>query len=122
MDKITVRDIDVRYKKIGTGDFISLTDIARYKNPEDPRFILYSWLRNKNTIAFLGLWEELHNPGFNRIEFDTVKNEAGLNSFMISPQKWIEKTGAVGCGTPSCISTAFIFSILERQISSLIVA
>ena len=96
MDKITVRNIDVRYKKVDTGDFISLTDIARYKNPEDPRFIVYSWLRNKNTIVFLGLWEELHNPDFNRIEFDTVKNEAGLNSFMISPQKWIEKTGAVG--------------------------
>ena len=96
MDKITVKDIDVRYKKIDTGDFICLTDIARYKNPEDPRFIVYSWLRNKNTIVFLGLWEELHNPDFNRIEFDTVKNEAGLNSFMISPQKWIEKTGAIG--------------------------
>ena len=73
MDKITVKDIDVRYKKIDTGDFICLTDIARYKNPEDPRFIVYSWLRNKNTIVFLGLWEELHNPGFNRVEFDTVK-------------------------------------------------
>lgn len=73
MDKITVKDIDVRYKKIDTGDFICLTDIARYKNPEDPRFIVYSWLRNKNTIVFLGLWEELHNPDFNRIEFDTVK-------------------------------------------------
>ena len=96
MDKITVKDIDVRYKKIDTGDFICLTDIARYKNPEDPRFIVYSWLRNKNTIVFLGLWEELHNPDFNRVEFDTVKNEAGLNSFMISPQKWIEKTGAIG--------------------------
>ena len=96
MDKITVKDIDVRYKKIDTGDFICLTDIAKYKNPEDPRFIVYSWLRNKNTIVFLGLWEELHNPGFNRVEFDTVKNEAGLNSFMISPQKWIEKTGAIG--------------------------
>ena len=96
MDKITVKDIDVRYKKIDTGDFICLTDIAKYKNPEDPRFIVYSWLRNKNTIVFLGLWEELHNPDFNRVEFDTVKNEAGLNSFMISPQKWIEKTGAIG--------------------------
>ena len=53
MDKITVKDIDVRYKKIDTGDFICLTDIAKYKNPEDPRFIVYSWLRNKNTIVFL---------------------------------------------------------------------
>ena len=96
MDKITVKDIDVRYKRINTGDFICLTDIAKYKNPEDPRFIVYSWLRNKNTIVFLGLWEELHNPDFNRVEFDTVKNEAGLNSFMISPQKWIEKTSAIG--------------------------
>ena len=96
MDKITVKDIDVRYKRINAGDFICLTDIAKYKNPEDPRFIVYSWLRNKNTIVFLGLWEELHNPDFNRVEFDTVKNEAGLNSFMISPQKWIEKTGAIG--------------------------
>ena len=67
MDKITVKEIDVRYKRIDTGDFICLTDIARYKNPEDPRFIVYSWLRNKNTIVFLGLWEELHNPDFNRV-------------------------------------------------------
>ena len=96
MDKITVKDIDVRYKKIDTGDFICLTDIAKYKNPEDPRFIVYSWLRNKNTIVFLGLWEELHNPDFNRVEFDAFRSQAGLNSFVMTPQKWVDSTGAIG--------------------------
>lgn len=77
-------------------DFISLTDIAKYKNSTDPRFVVQNWMRNRNTLEFIGLWEQLHNPNFNRVQFDTFKNEAGLNSFTLSPKQWIETTNAIG--------------------------
>lgn len=97
MDKLVVRgtEINVQWNP-NRDDYISLTDIARIKDSDNPRYIIQNWMRNRNTIEFLGVWESLYNPDFNRVEFDTVKNEAGLNSFMISPQKWIEKTGAIG--------------------------
>ena len=75
-------------------DYISLTDIAKYKDSENPRYIIQNWLRNKSTIEFLGVWEQMNNSNFNRVEFDTVKNEAGSNSFVLTPQKWIETTNA----------------------------
>lgn len=77
-------------------DFISLTDIAKKKNSEEPRFVVINWLRNRNTVEFLGIWEKIHNPNFNRAGFDTVKSNAGLNSFTISPSKWIAETNAIG--------------------------
>ena len=77
-------------------DYISLTDIAKYKDSENPRYIIQNWPRNKSTIEFLGVWEQMNNSNFNRVEFDTVKNEAGSNSFVLTPQKWIETTNAVG--------------------------
>lgn len=77
-------------------DFISLTDIAKYKNSSEPRFVIQNWIRNRNTLEFIGLWEQLHNPTFNRVQFDTVKSEAGLNSFTLSPKQWIETTNAIG--------------------------
>ena len=61
---------------------VSLTDIARYRNSDDPRFAIQNWMRNRNTIEFLGLWESLHNPAFNRVQFDTFRTEAGLNRFV----------------------------------------
>ena len=76
-------------------DYISLTDIARYKSDE-PFIVINNWLRNKDNIQFLGLWESMHNPDFKPIEFDRFKNEAGSNAFTLSPQKWIEKTNAIG--------------------------
>ena len=76
-------------------DYISLTDIARYKSDE-PFIIINNWLRSKDNIQFLGLWESMHNPDFKPIEFDRFKNEAGSNAFTLSPQKWIEKTNAIG--------------------------
>lgn len=66
---------------------ISLTDIAKYRNEDDPRFVIQNWMRNRNTIEFLGVWEELHNPNFNRVQFEAVKNEAGLNRFVMTPTK-----------------------------------
>lgn len=77
-------------------DYISLTDIAKHQDPDKTRYIIQNWLRSKSTIEFLGLWEELNNPNFNRIEFDAVKNAAGSNSFVMTPKQWIERTNAIG--------------------------
>ena len=68
-------------------DYISLTDIAKYKNTDDPRFVIQNWMRNRNTLEFIGLWEVLNNENFNRVQFDTFRNEAGLNRFTMTPQK-----------------------------------
>ncbi len=77
-------------------DYISLTDIAKYKNPEFPADVVKNWLRSRSTIEFLGLWEQLNNPIFKLVEFDQFKNQAGSNAFVLSPQKWIAETDAVG--------------------------
>ena len=77
-------------------DYISLTDIAKYLDPENPRFIIQNWMRNRNTIEFLGAWESINNPNFNRLEFDTVRNASGTNAFVLTPQRWISETNAIG--------------------------
>jgi hypothetical protein len=77
-------------------DYICLTDIARYKDPERTDYLIGNWLRNRNTIEFLGIWEQLNNPAFNPIEFDGIKKQAGLNSFLLSAKQWIDKTRAIG--------------------------
>ena len=77
-------------------DYISLTDIARYKNPDEPKDVVKNWLRIRSTIEFLGLWEQLNNPKFKGVEFDSFRNESGSNSFTLSPQKWIQATNAIG--------------------------
>ncbi len=77
-------------------DFISLTDIARYKDAERTDYLISNWLRNRETVEFLGIWEQLHNPGFNPIEFDGIKKQAGLNSFILTAKRWIDSTGAIG--------------------------
>ena len=77
-------------------EFISLTDIARYQNASDPRLAICNWMRGRDIIEFLGLWEKLHNPDFKRIEFDTFKNEAGKNMVTMSPEKWITGVNAIG--------------------------
>ena len=74
--------------------FISLTDIAKYKNAEEPRLVITNWMSTYSTIDFLAVWEELHNPGFNRMEFQSVRNERGR--LIITPKQWIEKTNAIG--------------------------
>jgi len=94
--QIEVQGIDIRYKKISQEDYISLTDIAKFKNPSDPRFTVYTWLRSKDTLRFLCVWEELNNQDFNRVEFDTVTKDAGTNAFMITPRQWIEKLNGIG--------------------------
>ncbi len=82
--------------KIGNNDYISLTDLARYIDDEEPRLPVRDWMRNKEVICYLGLWESINNKGFKGGEFDTFKNEAGSNTFKMSPQKWIRTTNAIG--------------------------
>lgn len=77
-------------------DYISLTDIARHRNPEFPADVIKNWLRLRSTIEFLGLWEQLNNPNFKLVEFDQFRNDAGSNAFVMSPQKWIKSTDAIG--------------------------
>ena len=77
-------------------DYISLTDIARYKNVHEPKDVVKNWLRVRDTIEFLGLWETIYNPNFKGVEFDSFRKEAGTNAFTLSPQRWIENTSAIG--------------------------
>ena len=77
-------------------DFICITDIARYKDAERTDYVISNWLRNRNTIEFLGIWEQFNNPGFNPIEFDGIKKQSGLNSFILTAKRWIDATGAIG--------------------------
>lgn len=76
-------------------EFISLTDIARYKS-DDPTAVIQNWMRGRDVIEFLGLWEQLHNPNFKHLDFEVFKNQAGANAFTMSPKKWIESTNAIG--------------------------
>jgi len=96
-DTIEAKGFSIQiYTEDFKNDYISLTDIARYKNTDDPRFVIQNWMRNRNTLEFIGLWEVLNNSDFNRVQFDTFRNEAGLNRFTMTPQKWIDSTNAVG--------------------------
>ncbi|WP_316789602.1 KilA-N domain-containing protein [Pedobacter frigoris] len=94
--KIKVQDREVSILLNEERDFVSLTDIAKYRNEHDPNDIIRNWMRGRTTLAFLGLWEVLNNPDFKPVEFDGFRNEAGHNYFVLSPQKWIEKTNAIG--------------------------
>ncbi|MBU2542214.1 KilA-N domain-containing protein [Patescibacteria group bacterium] len=94
--KINVDGLEIVTFTKNNSDFISLTDIARHKNPSFPADVIKNWMRTRGTIDFLGLWEKMYNPNFKLVEFDQFKNEAGTNSFVLPPQKWIEKTHAIG--------------------------
>ena len=94
MAKINVQNTEITVISIDERDYISLTDMV--KNIENGLALIEKWLRNKNTIEFLGIWEEMYNPNFNSPEFEGIKNEAGLNRFILSVKQWIEKTNAIG--------------------------
>ncbi len=96
MAKITVLNNKISTSKFNEEDYISLTDIAKSKNSTDANDIIRNWLRNRNTIEFLGVWERIYNPDFKTVEFDGFKKEAGLNSFTLSSKKWVESTNAIG--------------------------
>lgn len=95
MAKITVQNTTVTVISVNESDYISLTDIAKYKS-DDPTAVIGNWMRNRNTIEYLGIWESLYNPQFKPLEFEGFKKEAGLNAFTLSPQKWINATDAIG--------------------------
>lgn len=115
---IDVRGTEIRIVRHQDEDYISLTDIAKSKNADHPDDLIRNWLRNRNTLELLGIWEQLHNPGFNPVEFDGIKKQAGLNSFTLTPKQWIQKTAATGIvskagrygGTYAHIDVAFEFA------------
>jgi hypothetical protein len=101
MSKSSKTTIDVKGTAITVlhqreDDYISLTDIAKHKDPKRTDYLISNWLRNRNTIEFLGIWESLNNPGFNPIEFDGIRKMSGLNSFILTVKQWVERTGAIG--------------------------
>lgn len=93
---IDVQGTAIRVLSVNKDDYICITDIARHKNQEGMDDIIRTWLRNRNTIEYLGVWERLNNPAFNPVEFDGFRVQAGLNRFILTPKEWIEKTGAIG--------------------------
>lgn len=101
MKKTTRATIDVKGTAITIvqqpqADFISLTDIAKHKEPDRADHVVQNWMRNRNTVEFLGIWEGLNNPAFKPLEFEGFRNRAGLNSFVLTPKQWIEATSAIG--------------------------
>jgi hypothetical protein len=129
MAKINVLDQQITVQTRDDADYICLTDIARYKDAERTDDLIRNWLRNRNTVEFLGLWEQLNNPGFKPVEFDGFGIQAGLNSFTLTPKQRIEKTGAVEVKTSGplateprnerglCRATAPVLSSIDRWMS-----
>lgn len=94
--EIVVNEQKINILIFDNKEYISLTDLARYADEEEPRYPIQNWMRNKDVILYLGLWESINNKNFKGVEFDTFKKEAGSNKFKISPQKWIKETNAIG--------------------------
>ncbi len=117
-NEIKVKTAIIKTMRKNGMDFLCITDIARQKNSIDPNGVIANWMRNRNTIEFLGIWETLYNPNFNPLEFEGFKTEAGLNAFTLSPTRWIEATRAIGIvsqpgrygGTYACSDIAFEFA------------
>jgi hypothetical protein len=95
-NEIIVKGVSIKTMTINGVDYICITDIAKQKNDIDPNGVVANWMRNRNTIEYLGLWETLHNANFNPLEFEGFRKEAGLNAFTLSPTRWIDTTNAKG--------------------------
>ena len=96
-EQISAKGFDIQiYTEDFKNDYISLTDTARYKNKEEPNVVVANWMRNYNTIEYLGIWEQLNNPKFNPLEFEGDLQQAGSNAFTLSPQKWVNSTNTKG--------------------------
>ncbi|MCL2414231.1 MAG: KilA-N domain-containing protein [Bacteroidales bacterium] len=96
-ETINVQGTEIRILSVTTGkNYLCITDIARIKNPKEPKDVVKNWMRNRSTLEFLGLWEKINNPNFRWVDFDPFMKEAGNNSFTMSPEKWVENTGAIG--------------------------
>lgn len=99
-EKMNVEGLEITVVSQGNeDDYMSLTDIARKRDGEYPSYAIQNWLRNKSTLQYLGVWENLYNPNFNSIEFDGILGEAGTNGFIMTPKRWIEKTNSIGLRT-----------------------
>ena len=96
MEKIFVRETGISIQKNHNRDYISLTDIARYKNPTETALVISHWLSTRFTVDFLGIWETINNPDFNTTEFSSIRNESGSNGFVLTTKQWVEKTNAIG--------------------------
>lgn len=122
-DSLSAKGLSIQvYTEDFMNDYISLTDIARYKSDE-PSDVIKNWMRRKDTIEFLGLWESLNNTNFNSVEFDRIKSEAGYNSFTLSPKKWISLTNAIGIISKSGrYGGAFAYSDIAFEFASWISA
>ena len=94
--EIIVKDVSIRTMNINGVDYICITDIARQKNTDEPKDVVKNWMRQKNTLEYLGLWKKLNNPNFKGVEFDPLLSEAGSNAFTMSPTRWVELTSAIG--------------------------
>ena len=108
MKSIIVKEKVINITGSSDDDYVSLTDLARFLNEDDPRYPIQNWMRLKDTIDFIGLWEILNNENFNRVEFDAFKLESGKNSFVMTPTKWISKTNAIGIKTKAVSSYLFV--------------
>ena len=107
--KIEVQGTPIAIYKGDAQDYISLTDIARHKDSSNTDTIIQNWLRNRNTIELLGFWEQMYNPNFNPLEFEGFRKQAGLNSFVLTPKRWIETTNAIG------IISKFLYVLVIHQ-------
>ncbi|KAF0118806.1 MAG: KilA-N domain-containing protein [bacterium] len=114
MAKINVKGTEIAIFNRKEEDYICITDIARHKDSQRTDYIIQNWLRNRNTIEFLGIWEQLNNPGFKPIEFDGFKKQAGLNSFTLTPSQWIEKTNSQA---PHMVAYRLVFQRLCASIA-----
>ena len=95
-NEITVKDVSIKTMNVNGIDYICITDIAKQKNSAEPKDVVKNWMRQKNTLEYLGLWEKLNNPNFKGVEFDPLLAEAGSNAFTMSPTRWVELTSAIG--------------------------
>ena len=111
-NEIIVRDVSIKTIKNNGEDYLCITDIARQKNSAEPKDVVKNWMRQKNTLEYLGLWERLHNPNFKGVEFDPLLTEAGSNSFTMSPTRWISTRGQGCCALECCVltTTRFLWS------------
>jgi len=96
VDKITVKDIEVSYKKVNQEDYICLTDMAKFDDPFKTGYVISRWLSSRYTIEFIGIWEKVYNPNFNVVEFYNIKNESGAHNYVLTAKQWIESTNAIG--------------------------
>jgi len=121
--KITAKGMEITVLSKGTDDdYISLTDIAKYKNSEFPGYVIQNWMRNRGTVEFLGLWEKITNPNFNYLYFEAIEKEAGKNSFVLTPKKWIENVNAlyISKGIPQSERIEELNHLARGQLSAML--